>query len=253
MRWLLAGLGLVVEKRMLRGWVLLAALAAAGCTPAPAPASHAAAHQGIDQTDADFALRLGLLEGHLTVGRQLLEAGRTEDALPHFGHPIHELYGDLRPVIEARHLPQFDRDLIAAEAEAAAHGATPAFRASLQDALAKCSQARGSIAAEEFHSDAFTLRLVADVVTAASEEYREAVVAGRIGSMVEYEDARGFVLYADSVLSGHPSADPKFAAARRVVDTLKTFVGPLLPPSGPVQPVSAFDQNAETMRGLLKD
>jgi hypothetical protein len=225
-------------------------LAAAACAPAaPPPQAHEA---GVTQVDADFALRLGLLEGHLMVGRQLLEAGRKDDALPHFGHPIHELYGDLRPVIAARHLEQFDRDLVTAEAEAAARGDTPAFQASLQSALAKVVTARRSIPQQEWSSDDFTLRLIADVTTAASEEYRNAIVGGAIGSLVEYEDARGFVLYADSVLAAHSSTNPEIAQARVLVGELKAFITPLLPSGAPLATDAQFEEKAEALRALLK-
>lgn len=232
-------------------WLITLASLAVACSPASPPA-HTTPTAGINQVDADFALRLGLLEGHLMVGRQLLEANHKDDALPHFGHPVHELYGDMRPVIAARHLPQFDRDLIAAEAEAASQGNTPAFQTLLRSALDKAAQARASIPHDEWSSDAFTLRLVADIAGAATEEYRNAIVGGKIGSLVEYEDARGFILYADSVLAAHTSSDPKIAQARALITELKAYVAPLLPPDTPAATEAQFEEKANAILALIK-
>lgn len=43
----------------------------------------------------DFLFRLGMLEGHLIIGHDLLRARHNALALPHFGHPVRELYDDI--------------------------------------------------------------------------------------------------------------------------------------------------------------
>lgn len=42
--------------------------------------------------EADFLGKLGPLEGHLMIGRRLLDAGQARLAVPEFGHPIRKLY-----------------------------------------------------------------------------------------------------------------------------------------------------------------
>lgn len=200
--------------------------------------------------DADFAMRLALIEGHLMVGRELIEAGQTQNALPHFGHPVRELYSDMIPIIVRRGGQQFDRDLIALESLAASEGNSQVFRTAFDAALAKVRAARDLVPAEKWTSDAFTVGLVADTASVASQEYRNALVAGRIDSLIEYHDARGFIFYLSDVLANHQGADPRLAQAAALVAELRTFVEPLNPPDPPRATDVEFEAKATALRAL---
>lgn len=207
--------------------------------------------EGTGQVDADFGLRMALLEGHLKIARELVEAGQKDNALPHFGHPIRELYGDLRPVIEARGAEQFEGDLVRLESLAVLEGNTPAFRAAYDAALAKAASARATIPRALWTSDAYMLRLVSDIAGIAASEYHNALVAGRVDSLVEYHDTRGFMFYAADLLAAHDSTDPKIAQAARIVGEMKTFVEPLNPPNPPRATDAQFQAKADELRALL--
>lgn len=214
---------------------------------APAAPANAA------REDADFAMRLALIEGHLMVGRELMEAGQTQNALPHFGHPVRELYSDMIPVIVHRNGEQFDRDLIALEALAARDGNSQTFRTAFDAALAKVRAAHRLIPAEKWASEEFTIGLVADVASVASQEYRNALVGGRIDSLVEYHDARGFMQYLNEILtSDQPSEDPRLAQATTLVFDLYTFVRPLDPPNPPLATDAQFEEKAAALRALVE-
>ena len=239
-------------KNLARTFLLAAALAACGQAQqehhgdaAPPSAADAA------RTDADFGLRLGLIEGHLMVGRELLAAGQTQNALPHFGHPVRELYSDMLPVIASRGGEQFDRDLIALEG-LAAQGNTPAFAAAFDAALAKVHAARALIPAETWSSDAYILGIAADTVSTASQEYRNAIVAGKIDSLVEYHDARGFLFYLSDLLANHHGSDPRLAQAAAITNELKGYLTPLTPPAALPVTDAEFEARAEALRQLVK-
>ena len=204
--------------------LVAALLSSAGCSkPAPAPkdapmamneSPAAASRPAEGREDADYGLRLALLEGHLLIGRELIEAGQTQNALPHFGHPVRELYGDLAPVIEARGGAQFRNDLVLLETTAGLPPSTAAFRARFAAAMDKTHAARALIPDALMKSDTYALQLVSDIATAAAQEYRNALIDGKIGSLVEYHDARGFMTYATALLEDHAgSADPKMKDA----------------------------------------
>ncbi len=212
---------------------------------APAASTNAASE------DADFAMRLVLIEGHLQVGRELIEAGQTQNSLPHFGHPVRELYSDMIPVIVHRNGQQFDRDLIALEGLAARENNSETFRAAFDAALAKVHAARDLIPAEKWASDEFVLGIVADTANVASQEYRNALVGGRIDSLIEYHDARGFILRLSDILAAHQGTDPRLAQAAALVAELRTFVEPLNPPNPPHATEVQFEEKAAALRALV--
>ena len=185
------------------------------------------------------------------VGRALIEAGQKDNAIPHFGHPVRELYGDLRPVIDARHGAQFQGELVALESLAVLKGASPEFDTAFAAAMAKVAAARALIPAERLNSDAYVLRLISDTATTASQEYRNALIAGRIGSLVEYHDARGFMFYASDVLAAHHGADPRLVQAAAIVGEIKAFVEPLDAPNPPRATDAQFEEKAAALRTLV--
>lgn len=228
---------------------LTLALAACGQSETAQDAAPAAA-EDTARVDADFAMRLALIEGHLMVGRELIEAGQTQNALPHFGHPVRELYSDMIPVIVRRGGEQFDRDLIALEGLAAQENNSATFRTAFDAALAKVRAARALIPAEKWSDDAFTLGLIADTAGVASQEYRNALVGGRIDSLIEYHDARGFIFYLSDMLANYQGTDPRLAQARTTVAELRAFVEPLNPPNPPLATDVQFEEKATALRAL---
>lgn len=202
--------------------------------------------------DADFAMRLVLIEGHLQVGRELMEAGQTQNALPHFGHPVRELYSDMIPVIVHRNGQQFDRDLIALEGLAAQQNNSETFRTAFDAALAKVHAARDLVPQEKWNDDAFVLGLVADTASVASQEYRNALVGGRIDSLIEYHDARGFIFRLSNILAAHQGTDPRLAQAAAIIAELRAFVEPLNPPNPPRATDVQFEEKAAALRALVE-
>jgi hypothetical protein len=231
--------------------ILMLSLAACG----PREAEHdmaLATPANAAREDADFAMRLALIEGHMQVGRELIEAGQTQHALPHFGHPVRELYSDMIPVIVHRNGQQFDRDLIALEGLAASEGNSQTFRTAFDAALAKVRAARDLVPQEKWTSDGFTIGLVADTASVASQEYRNALVAGRLDSLIEYHDARGFIFYLSDMLAAYQGADPRLGQARTLVVELRAFVEPLTPPNPPRATDVEFEEKAAALRALVE-
>ena len=246
-----------MKKRLAVLPVLLIAVALSACSrPAAAPAHKDMAMEtppSSGQEDADFGLRLALLEGHLVIGRELIDAHQTQNALPHFGHPVRELYGDLSPVIEARHGVQFRTDLVVLESTAGLQPDSDTFRTRFATALTRVHDARALIPAPMRASDDYTLHLVSDIATTASQEYRSAIIAGKIGSLVEYHDARGFISYATLLLKDHAASDnPKMKEAIAAIARLQVMVAALDPPTTPAATDAQFEAEAARLRDLVK-
>lgn len=216
------------------------------CTPSGRPQQQAAS----PQTDADLAFRLGLLSGHLRIGRELVAAGQTRDALPHFGHPVRELYGDLRPVLSDRNVPQFDRDLITLESIAAGQPRSSEFAAQFDRVQGEVAAARASIPAQTLRSEAFILSLAADLASAAGQEYRNAFIVGRIGSAVEYHDARGFIAYAVGSVRSQDAASSteRTRGALQALTAIQARLAPLNPPNPALATPDEFDGLVRVLR-----
>ncbi len=216
------------------GALLLAAM------PLLAPPARAA-----DPDPVDFLFRIGMLEGHLMIGRELIDAGQTKTALPHFGHPVRELYDDIRPWLEASRLPAFDAPLVRLEAAVAGAPKAPATLELYRQVLASIHQARSSAPQALRHSVPQMIRICSDTLDAAAGEYGQALNRGRIDSLVEYHDSRGFLSFiaqeVDRMAATAKAPDDglvsRFAA---VLARARWIVEPLMPSGQPRASVGQY-------------
>jgi hypothetical protein len=170
--------------------------------------------------DEAFLLRMLLIKGHLRVGRELIQQNRWNDALPHYLHPVEEIYKELAPGLAERKIAPFDKDLEALAALVKAKN-RPTEVAKAQTALqAKLDAAAGSITAETRQRPAFTLAVAEKLLDTAADEYKEALEGGRIANPVEYQDSRGFVWTAEELVRGMaPALKAKDAQAYAAVES----------------------------------
>jgi hypothetical protein len=187
-----------------------------------------------------FGLRIAQLRGHLVVGDQLVKAGQWKAALPHFLHPTEEIYGSIRRQLKAYGVPPFDAALkvLADTVKRRKAGADyDKAMAAVQAALAK---ADAGLKAKEANWPTFTVELTLELLKSAAGEYEEAVVKGRIAKPVEYQDARGFVWQAESMLSGvadelgKKNADALKRVQEHIAELKTVFPAPT-PPKQPVK------------------
>ncbi len=226
--------------RVAHGW-------ARGITFAePGQVIPAAAATAISNEDhAELLFKLGLLEGHLMVGRELIEANQPRLALPHFGHPVRELYDDIQGELKRRNVTAFDGELIALEALAAGKPRDPATLAKYDGVIRILGAVRATVPSGLLDDERFMLGVLGEVATIASEDYSESIEGGRIEKPVEYHDSRGYLLYASQELKrleNRPDlrGSPRLAAARARLADMQAIVGPLIPPDRPLKSVGAY-------------
>lgn len=192
----------------------------------------------------DFLFRIGMMEGHLMIGRELLDANQPSLALPHYGHPVRELYDDIAPWLEANHVARFDTALVRLEAAAATAPAAPATRALHDEVIAALHAARATAPAALRESIPAMIRICADTVDAAAGEYGQAVNRGRIDSPVEYHDSRGYLAYVETQLTAMRPVTPEQTALvsgfSAVLAKARWIVAPLLPPDPPRASVTQY-------------
>jgi hypothetical protein len=235
--------------------VLLGFLVLAGLTP---PAAHADPHYGNAGDDTDFLFRLGMLEGHLIVGHELLQAHQPALALPHFGHPVRELYDDMTDYLAAKNFPQFDKQLAALEAAVATAPDSPDTEAQYQAAIVTVHKARELAPPELRASVPEMIQICSDVMDAASGEYGESLERGRISVIVEYHDSRGYLEYVAQQLNDLKAAhsDGKsqdvFTRFKAVLAKAQWIVEPLLPGPTPRASVAEYRAIAEQAANVAK-
>jgi hypothetical protein len=140
------------------------------------------------------------LRGHLLVGDELVKQQQWNAALPHFLHPTEELYGDIQSELAGYNVPPFDAALKAlAEVVKGRKGG-----ADYAKALKRVNDALGAadvgMKARQSNWPGFVVEAAVEALKAASGEYKEAIVGGRIAKPVEYQDARGFVWQAERMM-----------------------------------------------------
>jgi hypothetical protein len=209
--------------------------------------------------DTDYLLRLGMLEGHMIVGHDLLAAKQGPLALPHFGHPVRELYDDISEYLEAKNFAAFDKQLVKLEAAVASAPYAPDTEAQYKAAIATVHRARELAPADLRASVPAMMKICADTLDAASGEYSGAIEKGRIQSLIEYHDSRGYVSwvgqYLQNLIGGHPDA-----AARDIIGRMKLvlakaewIVEPLMPGSAPRASVGQYRAVAAEATALTKN
>ena len=190
--------------------------------------------------DLAFAARVTLLRGHLLVGDELVRQQQWNAALPHFLHPTEEIYGDIRDQLAAYRVPPFDGSLKALSDVVKAKKGGAEYAKALKAVHDALGAADAGMKAKQSDWPGFVVEGAVEALKAATGEYQQAVVGGKIAKPVEYQDARGFILQADRMIeSVAPDLQRKDSAALDQVraglaELKKAFPSPM-PPRTPVK------------------
>lgn len=239
----------MIRAPILAAFVLFAGLAVAIAAEPKADTTAA---------DTDFLFRLGMMEGHLMVGHELLQAKHAALALPHYGHPVKELYDDIGPYLKAKNFAAFDKELIALEAAVMAAPDAPATETKYQAVIAIIHRARALAPAPLRASLPEMIKVCADTVDAASGEYGEALEQDKIASVVEYHDSRGYLEYVAVQLrelkAAHPDAASQALIERfsAVLGKAQAIVADLLPLQTPKATLADYRAIAAEARDVVR-
>ena len=160
---------------------------------------------GADEHQAYIA-RLLLIRGHLFVGKELYDAKRPDDALPHYLHPIEEIYDEIEPELAEHHVRGFKKELQALADAVKARKPAADIAKQQKAVLAKVDASANVIPAKQRASAEFVAHVAVLLLKSATEEYGEAIENGRIANSVEYQDSRGFVAAGKAYLRRHEKA-----------------------------------------------
>ena len=178
------------------------------------------------------------------MGAELVQEGKWKEAVVHFDHPEKEIYGQLRP-----HLKTYDVTPFQTSLQALSKAVKAKNKASYDVAFAAVEQrladADARMKGKETNWPYFVTETVVETLRSAAEEYDEAVKGERIRNVVEYQDARGFVLQAEKLfgtIGNEVSAKDLDAAEaiRAVLADLKSALPGPMPPKTAQKDASVF-------------
>ncbi|PSB29687.1 ComEA family DNA-binding protein [Chlorogloea sp. CCALA 695] len=200
--------------------------------------------------DVDYMTKLGLMKGHLFVAKELLDLQKPAQAEPHIGHPVEEIYVDVEDQLNERNVPEFKTSLISLQDLVKAKSAkidtnfTEAVK-SVDNAIAFLPDAMRS-------SPEFVLQVINGLLDTANSEYTAAIANGKISAAIEYQDSRGFVIYAEELYKGissqvsAASADTDKLIASNMSELSKNWPS-VIPPATPVNPPAVVTQLIKTI------
>lgn len=203
--------------------------------------------------DVDYMTKLGLMKGHLLVAKELLGLQKADQAEPHIGHPVEEIYADVEDQLNERGIKEFKTTLIALQDTVKA-GAKDANKVATEFKAA-VQAVDGAIAAlpdTQRTSPNFVLQVINGLLDTANSEYGAAIADGKIVQAIEYQDSRGFVIYADELykaIAPQMSKD-KAEANTNIQTTLTKLVAvwpSALPPTAPVKTPIEVTQLVKTI------
>lgn len=149
--------------------------------------------------DVDYLIKLGLMRGHLIVAEELLKRREPAAAAPHFGHPVEEIYLDIEPQLAERQVKEFKTPLLQLQDLVKFSPNSPELSTNLSAARQGLDAA--SVVVSERNATPVVLQVMSGLLEAAAAEYGAAIADDKIAARIEYEDSRGFVLYADQLFT----------------------------------------------------
>jgi hypothetical protein len=203
--------------------------------------------------DVDYMTKLGLMKGHLIVAKELLDLQKPEQAEPHIGHPVEEIYADVEDQLNERKVQAFKEPLIALQDEVKA-GAKDATKVStgFKTSMQSVDTAIAALPETQRTTPRFVLQVINGLLDTANSEYGAAISNGKISQVIEYQDSRGFVTYANDLYKGISTQMAKENPdAHKEIETTMAMLTKTWPaPLPPATPVSTSDQVAKMIKTI---
>ncbi|MEG4342376.1 helix-hairpin-helix domain-containing protein [Microcoleus sp. A003_D6] len=203
--------------------------------------------------DVDYMTKLGLMKGHLFVAQELLDQGKPDQAEPHIGHPVEEIYADVEDQLNERKIPEFKATLIKLQDLVKAGAKDPAqVKAEFTTSMQAVDGAIAALPETQRKDPKFVLQVINGLLDTANSEYGAAVANGKISAIIEYQDSRGFVRYAEmlykdiaaQVAKTSPETDKAIVAN---MTELKTNWPTAIAPPAPVKTTEQVSQLIKTI------
>ncbi|BAZ68914.1 MAG: helix-hairpin-helix domain-containing protein [Pelatocladus maniniholoensis HA4357-MV3] len=189
--------------------------------------------------DVDYMTKLGLMKGHLLVAQELLDQNQPKQAEPHIGHPVEEIYVDVEDQLNDRKVKEFKTTLVSLQDLVKSNPKDAKVKTNFTTSMESVDGAIAALPEGQRTQPSFVLQVINGLLDSANSEYGAAIADGKIAAAIEYQDSRGFVLYADELYQDissqmakdHPDADKAIQAS---MTQLKKTWPTVIPPAKPI-------------------
>ncbi|MCG6137237.1 MAG: helix-hairpin-helix domain-containing protein [Nostoc sp. LLA-1] len=207
--------------------------------------------------DVDYMTKLSLMKGHLLVAQELLEQNQPKQAEPHIGHPVEEIYVDVEEQLNERKVKEFKTTLVSLQNFVKSNPKDAKVNTNLTASMQAVDGAIATLPPEQRAKPGFVLQVINELLDAANAEYTAAIANDKIAEPIEYQDSRGFVVYANELYQGISSqVAPENPEAHKAIEAsfteLKTAWPSVIPPAtaaktpeNVTQLVTTIDQNSQ--------
>jgi hypothetical protein len=197
------------------------------------------------------------MKGHMMVAKELLDQGKPDQAEPHIGHPVEEIYVDVEEQFQERNVPEFKTALMSLQDLVKSNPKDAKLAANFEQSMQAIDGAMQVLPEQQRQSPEFVLQVIDGLLDAAGAEYGAAIADNKISAVIEYQDSRGFVNYADTLNSNisdsltkeNPEAQKAIADSMNKLKTAwpsaQAPATPVLPPEEVSQLIKTIEQNSQ--------
>lgn len=205
--------------------------------------------------DVDYMVKLGLMKGHMLVAKELLDLKKPDQAEPHIGHPVEEIYVDVEEQFKERNIPDFKKQLLSLQDLVKSKPNDPQLGSQFEASMKAVDVALAALPESQRQSPEFALKVINGLLDTANSEYQASVANGKISAAIEYQDSRGFVTYADTLRSSLSDKLTKqnSEAQKTIADTMAQLKTAWPSPIPPEQPVVAPDKVTQMIKTIEQD
>ncbi|WP_138506190.1 helix-hairpin-helix domain-containing protein [Nostoc sp. PA-18-2419] len=190
--------------------------------------------------DVDYMSKLGLMKGHLLVAQELLDQNQPKQAEPHIGHPVEEIYVDVEDQLNERKVKEFKTTLVSLQDLVKSNPKDSKVKTNFTSSVQAVDSAIAALPPAERSKPGFVLQVINELLDSANSEYGAAIANGKISAAIEYQDSRGFVIYANELYKGITSqvaqqdAEADKAINATFTELIKVWPA-AIPPAKPVK------------------
>ncbi|WP_414574715.1 helix-hairpin-helix domain-containing protein [Anabaena sp. CCY 9402-a] len=202
--------------------------------------------------DVDYMTKMGLMKGHLLVAQELLDNNQAKQAEPHIGHPVEEIYIDVEEQLNERQVKEFKTTLVGLQELVKSNPKNAKVKTNFTASVEAVDGAIAALPEAQRTKPGFVLQVINSLLDAANSEYGAAIANGKIAEAIEYQDSRGFVIYAQELYKGIATqvaqSNPEAHKTIETSFTELTTVWPSVIP--PTQPVKTPDEVTQLVRTI---